>query len=60
MYPYRYIYCGDQEGPQIFRNAIEGFNALWQSKVWQRHHFPHVKVLAAGSVRYIAAQPVPT
>ena len=51
MYPYRYIYCGDQEGSQIFRNAIEGFNALWQSKVWQRHHFPHVKALAAGSVR---------
>jgi hypothetical protein len=20
-----------------FQNAIEGFNALWQSKVWQRH-----------------------
>ena len=26
----------------------------------ERHHFPHVKALAAGSVRYIAAQRVPT
>ena len=22
-----------------FQNAIEGFNGLWQAKVWQRHHF---------------------
>jgi hypothetical protein len=22
-----------------FQNAIEGFNGLWQSKVWQRHRF---------------------
>ena len=38
-----------------FQNAIEGFNALWQSKVWQRHHVPDVKALAAVSARYIAA-----
>ena len=38
-----------------FQNAIEGFNALWQSKVWQRHHFPDVKALASVSTRYIAA-----
>ena len=28
-----------------FQNAIEGFNALWQSKVWQRHHFPDLATL---------------
>lgn len=38
-----------------FQNAIESFNALWQSKVWQRHHFPDVEALAAVSARYIAA-----
>lgn len=38
-----------------FQNAIEGFNALWQSKVWQRHHFANVAGLAAVSERYIAA-----
>ena len=38
-----------------FQNAIEGFNALWQSKVWQRHHFSSVAYLGAASVRYIAA-----
>ena len=38
-----------------FQNAIEGFNALWQSKVWQRHHCPDVAALAAVSARYIAA-----
>ena len=30
-----------------FQNAIEGFNGLWQSKVWQRHHCPDVASLAA-------------
>jgi hypothetical protein len=30
-----------------FQNAIEGFNALWQSKVWQRHHCPDVESLVA-------------
>jgi len=38
-----------------FQNAIEGFNSLWQSKVWRRHHFPDVASLAALSERYIAA-----
>lgn len=38
-----------------FQNAIEGFNALWQSKVWQRHHCPDVATLAAVSARYITA-----
>jgi len=38
-----------------FQNAIEGFNALWQSKVWQRHRCPNVAALAAVSARYIAA-----
>ena len=38
-----------------FQNAIEGFNGLWQSKVWQRHRCPDVEALAAVSARYIAA-----
>jgi hypothetical protein len=38
-----------------FQNAIEGFNGLWQSKVWQRHHCPDVATLRAVSQRYIAA-----
>jgi hypothetical protein len=38
-----------------FQNAIEGFNALWQSKVWQRHHCPDVERLKAVSQRSIAA-----
>lgn len=38
-----------------FQNAIEGFNALWQSKVWQRHRCPDVATLVAVSARYIAA-----
>jgi len=38
-----------------FQNAIEGFNGLWQSKVWQRHHCPDVASLSAVSQRYIAA-----
>jgi hypothetical protein len=38
-----------------FQNAIEGFNALWQSKVWQRHHFADVTNLQATSAHYIAA-----
>lgn len=38
-----------------FQNAIEGFNALWQSKVWQRQHFPDVAALRAASACYIAA-----
>jgi hypothetical protein len=38
-----------------FQNAIEGFNGLWQSKVWQRNHCPNIAALAAVSARYIAA-----
>ncbi len=38
-----------------FQNAIEGFNGLWQSKVWQRHRFPDVEALASISAHYIAA-----
>ncbi len=38
-----------------FQNAIEGFNGLWQSKVWQRHRFPDLATLKSGSARYIAA-----
>lgn len=38
-----------------FQNAIEGFNGLWQSKVWQRHHCPNVETLETISKRYICA-----
>ena len=38
-----------------FQNAIEGFNALWQTKVWQRHHFPDLAALERASARYIEA-----
>lgn len=38
-----------------FQNAIEGFNGLWQSKVWQRHHFPDAEALASISAHYIEA-----
>jgi hypothetical protein len=38
-----------------FQNAIEGFNALWQSKVWQRHHCSNVASLEGISARYIDA-----
>lgn len=38
-----------------FQNAIEGFNALWQAKVWQRHHFEDFAQLLAASTRYITA-----
>jgi len=37
------------------QNAIEGFNALWQSKVWQRHHCATVAALKRVSATYIAA-----
>jgi hypothetical protein len=43
-----------------FQNAIEGFNALWQSKVWQRHHCPDLASLVAVSERYIIAYRVKT
>jgi hypothetical protein len=38
-----------------FQNSIEGFNSLWQSKVWQRFHFSDVASVAAASARYITA-----
>lgn len=38
-----------------FQNAIEGFNGLWQAKVWQRHHFADFAQLLAASARYITA-----
>ena len=38
-----------------FQNAIEGFNALWQTKVWQRHHFRNLAALENVSARYIVA-----
>jgi transposase len=37
------------------QNAIEGFNGLWQSKVWQRHHCPTVADLRRVSATYIKA-----
>ena len=37
------------------QNSIEGFNALWQSKVWQRHHCRNVTALETVSERYILA-----
>lgn len=38
-----------------FQNAIEGFNAIWQSKVWQRFHFVDLPSLEAVSAQYISA-----
>jgi hypothetical protein len=38
-----------------FQNAIEGFNGLWQAKVWQRHRFEDFAQLLAINARYIAA-----
>jgi hypothetical protein len=38
-----------------FQNAIEGFNALWQTKVWQRYHFVDLLQLEAVSARYSAS-----
>ena len=38
-----------------FQNAIEGFNGLWQSKVWRRHHCDDIASLEAVSTRYITA-----
>jgi transposase len=37
------------------QNAIEGFNGLWQSKVWRRHHCPTVADLRRVSATYIKA-----
>lgn len=37
------------------QNLIEGFNALWQAKVWQRHHVGSASELQVRSDAYIAA-----
>ena len=37
------------------QNTIEGFNGLWQAKVWQRHHVGSASELQARSDAYIAA-----
>jgi transposase len=37
------------------QNAIEGFNALWQAKVWRRYRVASTAELQALSERYIAA-----
>jgi len=37
------------------QNTIEGFNALWQAKVWQRHRVGSVDELQMRSDQYIAA-----
>jgi len=38
-----------------FQNAIESFNGLWQTKVWQRHRFESLEQLVGVSARYISA-----
>jgi hypothetical protein len=38
-----------------FQNAIEGFNGLWQAKVWQRQKFENVAQLEAACERYVTA-----
>ena len=38
-----------------FQNAIEGFNGLWQAKLWQRVRFADLPALQERSARYIAA-----
>jgi hypothetical protein len=37
------------------QNTIEGFNALWQAKVWQRHRVGNMDELQMRSDQYIAA-----
>jgi hypothetical protein len=37
------------------QNSIESFNALWQTKVWQRYRFSSIAELQARSAAYIAA-----
>ncbi len=43
-----------------FQNAIEGFNALWQSKVWQRHEVQDLTHLEKLSAAYVAAHRIRT
>src|SRR5712664_183797 len=38
-----------------FQNAIEGFNGLWQAKVWQRQTFENVAQFEAACERYVIA-----
>jgi transposase-like protein len=38
-----------------FQAAIEGFNGLWQSKVWVRFHHDSLAGLQGQSARYVAA-----
>jgi transposase len=38
-----------------FQNAIEGFNGLWQAKVWQRSKFEDIAQVKAASARYVSA-----
>lgn len=38
-----------------FQNAIEGFNALWQAKVWRRHRVASIGHLERISAAYVAA-----
>jgi hypothetical protein len=38
-----------------FQNAIEGYNGLWQAKVWKRWKFADLEQLRAGSALYVAA-----
>jgi transposase len=38
------------------QNSIEGFNALWQAKVWQRHRVGSVRELQRRCDGYIAAR----
>lgn len=38
-----------------FQNQVEGFNGLWQSRVWQRHYASDLVDLATFSDRYVAA-----
>ena len=38
-----------------FQNAIEGFNGLWQAKVWQRSNFKDIAQVKAASARYVSA-----
>jgi putative transposase len=38
-----------------FQAAIEGFNGLWQAKVWARFHYESLAGVQAQSARYVAA-----
>ena len=38
-----------------FQNAIEGFNGLWQMKVWRRRKFEDIDELKAACVSYVSA-----